>query len=250
MFSGRGGPTMSCLEEKGTLWVFDPAMSDWSTISPMDPELPYPLARSYHALASDGNETIYLHAGCPAQGRLSDLWSFHLPTHRWKELEPAPGPPRGGSSTTFSGEQLYRMNGFDGTTEQGGNVDIYDINAGTWSSFPFTPDGNAGPEPRSVSCLLAVDIHGNSSLVAMFGEQDPSSLGHEGAGKMLGDVWVFDIKSETWKQVRAHPGEEEPAARGWLGADVVRDSTKAAIVVHGGLNESNQRLGDVWLLEI
>ncbi|KAL9026586.1 MAG: hypothetical protein Q9196_004769 [Gyalolechia fulgens] len=79
--------------------------------------------------------------------------------------------------------------------------------------------------------------------------RDPSSLGHEGAGKMLDDVWVFDIRSRRWTEVQARPGEA-PTARGWYDADVVRGSTKEAIVVHGGLNESNERLGDVWSLEI
>lgn len=244
---------MTCIEEKGTFWVYEPQSSNWSLLSPSDPALPYPEARSYYALTSDGNDTIYLHAGCPAQGRLSDLWSFHLPTQRWTELTPAPAPARGGTSIVFSDRKLYRMNGFDGETEQGGNVDVYDVQVGTWSSVAFKPDGKTGPEPRSVACLLAISISGSPALVTMFGERDPSSLGHEGAGKMLADVWVFDISSETWTQVRAEPGEEgeQPAARGWFSADVVRagTGTKDAIVVQGGLNETNQRLGDLWSLD-
>ncbi|KAI9715971.1 MAG: hypothetical protein M1812_005605 [Candelaria pacifica] len=240
---------MTCLEEKGSLWVFDPNTSDWSMMSPSNPALPHPEARSYHALGSAGEETLYLHAGCPAKGRLSDLWSFHIPSKRWTELSSAPEPARGGTSIAFSGGRLYRMNGFDGKTEQGGKVDTYDVETRTWTSFSFIPDGKSGPEPRSVSCLLAIDINGRPSLVAMFGERDPSPLGHEGAGKMLGDIWVFDIRSRNWTEAQAGPGGE-PAARGWFYADVVRSSIKEAIVVHGGVNSSNERLGDVWLLDI
>lgn len=218
-------------------------------MSPTDPALPYPEARSYHTLGNDGKETLYLHAGCPAKGRLSDLWSFHIPSKRWNELSSAPEPARGGTSIAFSGGQLYRMNGFDGKSEQGGNIDIYDVEAGTWTSFAFTPDGNSGPEPRSVSCLMAINVNHRPSLVTMFGERDPSSLGHEGAGKMLSDLWVFDIRSRRWNEVHARAGGK-PAARGWFDADIMPSSTKEAIVVHGGLNASNERMGDVWLLNI
>ena len=249
VFSGRGGVDLSGLEEKGSIWSFDPRTSRWSIVSPAEPATPYPEARSYHTLASDGEETLYLHAGCSRDGRLSDLWSFHLPSKRWTQLSAAPEPARGGTSIAFSGGQLYRMHGFDGKTEQGGNIDIYDIKAKRWTSFPFSPDGNSGPEPRSVSSLLAIKIGHRPSLVAMFGERDPSSLGHEGAGKMLDDIWVFDIQSKNWSRALPALGET-PVARGWFDADVVRDSTEEAIVVQGGLNVSNERLGDLWLLKL
>ena len=50
---------------------------------------------------------------------------------------------------------LYRINGFDGKTEQGGTVDVYEINVNNWFSVEFRPDGIHGPEPRSVSALVA-----------------------------------------------------------------------------------------------
>lgn len=45
---------MTCIEEQGSLWIFDSTTSDWSMVSPTDPALPHPEARSYHALGSDG----------------------------------------------------------------------------------------------------------------------------------------------------------------------------------------------------
>lgn len=240
---------MTCYEEKGSFWVYNSVISSWSIISPSDPTLPYPEARSYHTLANNGKETLYLHAGCPAKGRLSDLWSFHIHSKRWTQLSSAPEPARGGTSIAFSREQLYRMNGFDGTTEQGGTIDVYNIEKKTWSSLPFHSDGKFGPGPRSVSCLLAIDLNDRPSLVTMFGEQDPSSLGHAGAGKMLNDIWVYDLWSNHWtKAVTGH--DEEPAARGWFDADVIKNLAKTFIVVHGGLDDSNKRLGDVWLLKL
>lgn len=236
---------MAPVDEKGSLWEFDPGSSKWTLLSPSDIQsVAYPQARSYHCMANDGRNTIFLHAGCPETGRLSDLWKFDLSSRTWTKLPSAPDPPRGGASIAFLGDALYRANGFDGTTEQGGSLDIFNPRTNTWSSIAYTPDGKSGPVPRSVSALLPAKISGRAHLVTLFGERDPSSLGHEGAGKMLGDIWAFDIESKTWNRVDIQ-GDTHPAARGWFAADAF---TEDKLLVQGGLGESNERLGDVWLL--
>ncbi|KAL3431890.1 hypothetical protein BDV09DRAFT_175197 [Aspergillus tetrazonus] len=246
IFSGRGGTAMAPIEEEGAFWVFDPfaGNGEWSRIQPPNPQAPYPVGRSYHALTSDGKETIFLHAGCPEKGRLRDLWAFNVNSGEWSELHQAPGPERGGTSIAYAGGKIYRMNGFDGKTEQGGALDVFDLENKTWRTVEYPADGANGPSPRSVSCLLALEIGGKPSLVTMFGEHDPSSLGHQGAGKMLSDAWAFDIESEKWVKVLVEG--EEPPSRGWFDADVLDGSS---IILHGGLAESNERLGDAWLLQ-
>lgn len=248
---------MAPIEEKGGLWSFDPATSAWSFIEPASPADPssYPPARSYHCMTSDNHDTIYLHAGCPEKGRLSDLWAFRLPSRTWTPLAAAPDPPRGGTSIAFSPAdgKLYRVNGFDGKTEQGGNVDVYSPETDSWTSIAYEADGKAGPAPRSVSALLPVTVGGKAALVTLFGERDPSALGHQGAGKMLGDVWAFDVEEKRWREVDARgdgdgDGDVRPDPRGWFAADAFGDDG-GKVVVQGGLGESNERLGDVWVLE-
>lgn len=246
VFSGRGGPSMTATEESGGLWCFDSSLSTWYLITPADDSAKHPAARSYHCMASDGVDKIYLHAGCPVAGRLADLWAFSVSERTWTKLADAPGAPRGGSSIAFSGGKLYRMNGFDGRTEQGGSIDIYNIETNEWTERKFTPNGVDGPEARSVSALLPAKINGRTMLVTLFGERDPSVLGHAGAGKMLGDVWSYDLEKNEWKDVQIISGEIPPA-RGWFDADVLGSSK---IVVAGGLNEANERLDDVWVLSL
>lgn len=236
---------MDSIDEGGNLWQYTPSTSKWTTITPKSAA---PVARSYHAMTSDGASTIYLHAGCPAEGRLADFWAFDVDTRTWTELPTAPGPARGGTSIAFSGGKLFRMGGFDGEKEQGGSVDVYDPEAKSWSSIQFTA-GQDGPEARSVAALVASRVHGRDILVTMFGERDPSALGHAGAGKMLGDVWLFDIETAKWSEVKA-AGDDVPAPRGWFDADVQRSDSGDAIIVHGGLAGDNSRLGDVWRLQI
>ncbi|KIV86014.1 hypothetical protein PV11_01657 [Exophiala sideris] len=243
VFSGRGGTAMAPIEENGSFWVFDTSDKTWSQLQPNDAGAACPVGRSYHTLTNDGKDTIFAHAGCPEKGRKQDLWSFNIHQHEWQELTPAPGPERGGTSITYAHGKLYRMNGFDGKTEQGGALDVFDIASNQWSTIHFEPDGISGPTPRSVGCLVAVSVDKKPSLVTMFGERDPSSLGHAGAGKMLCDIWLFDIESQTWKEV--HPTGDTPSPRGWFDADAYHDT---GVVVHGGLAESNARIGDLWLL--
>ncbi|KAI6806597.1 galactose oxidase [Hortaea werneckii] len=245
-FSGRGGEAMAPVEEAGSLWEFEPGTNTWTSVK--HSAGPQPPARSYHTMTSDGGDTIYLHAGCPEKGRLSDLWSFNLSTREWRELAQAPDPPRGGPSIAFANGKLYRMNGFDGQTEQGGAIDVYDPAQNSWDTIAFQPDGKQGPGARSVAALLPVSMAGGDiSLVTLFGESDPSSLGHQGAGKMLSDVWVYSLGDGKWSQV-AVQGTELPAGRGWFDADVVQANGRDKIVVVGGLGESNDRLDDAWLL--
>ncbi|KAI1835122.1 hypothetical protein DTO006G1_6650 [Penicillium roqueforti] len=246
LFSGRGGAAMAPVEESGAIWEFNPASDEWSLLSPSDANpSSIPAARSYHCTASDGKDTVFIHAGCPEKGRLSDLWAFSVSQKQWTELASAPDPPRGGTSIAFAQGRLYRMNGFDGEREQGGRVDVYEPETNMWSSHSFVSDGMTGPSPRSVAALLPVVVSGRVYLVTLFGEQDPSSLGHQGAGKMLGDVWLFDVETQLWTKVEAQ-GDERPDPRGWFDGDVLGNGS---IVVHGGLGESNNRLGDLWTLE-
>ncbi|KAK3706025.1 hypothetical protein LTR37_013019 [Vermiconidia calcicola] len=245
LFSGRGGEAMAPIDEKGALQVLDSGndgKAEWSTLAPANLEAPFPHARSYHAMASDNNDTLYVHAGCPEKGRLADLWAFNIAERQWIQLSDAPGPARGGASIAYLNGRLYRMNGFDGQSEQGFALDIYDVQKNQWSSKTW--DGVGGPSPRSVSTLLAVQIGGRDMLVTMFGECDPSSLGHQGAGRMLDDVWAYDVVDEIWRRVDVVG--KKPQARGWFAADLL--PSKKEVVVHGGLAEDNTRLGDVWTL--
>jgi N-acetylneuraminic acid mutarotase len=235
---------MKPVEEEGALWSFDAANGAWSMVKPAESAAPYPLGRSYHCITSDGEGKIFVHAGCPEAGRLSDLWEFDIARRAWRELASAPPPSRGGASIAYVDAKLYRINGFDGKTEQGGSVDVFDIGQGAWSSVQYQPDGKQGPECRSVSVLVPVCIGGKAHLVTAFGERDPSSLGHAGAGKMLSDTWAFSIEEGKWSKVQ-DAGQEKPEPRGWFDADAMDDD---AIIIHGGLNEDNKRLGDVWEL--
>jgi hypothetical protein len=254
IFSGRGGPSMAALGEEGAFWTLTPSSKEpqWTFLSPKAISL-HPEPRSYHSTTTDSSSQIFIQAGCAASGRLRDFWSFDITTQGWKQLSDAPGPARGGTSLCFAQGKVWRFGGFDGEKEIGGVLDWYDVGKGEWGeSVRFEADGVKGPGARSVAGLVPVvvgDGKGKLYLVAVFGEADPSSLGHEGAGKMLGDVWAFDVEGRKWRKVddSATAGSDgKPAPRGWFGAAAVGPGQLAVV---GGLGEDNDRLGDAWVLE-
>lgn len=238
---------MAPIDEQGGIWCFDPKTTSWSLLQPSDPETSVPEARSYHCATTDGTSKLFIHAGCPAKGRLKDLWAFDVEQRTWTKLPDAPGPERGGTSICHAEGKLWRMGGFDGKVELGGSIDVFDLSKGEWETISFSADGVEGPGARSVSTLLPLKLHAKPSLVTVFGEADPSALGHAGAGKMLEDAWVFDINDKRWSKVRAESNDAAtPAPRGWFAA---ASDTDTSIVVVGGLGEDNERLSDAWRLE-
>jgi len=254
IFSGRGGPSMTALDEAGGFWTLRPETAttepQWSLLPPSSPSSPLPPARSYHSVTNDGTSQIFIHAGCAADGRLRDLWSFDVNERTWTQLPNAPGPSRGGTSLCFAEGKIWRFGGFDGKREIGGLIDCFDVDRGEWGdSVEFVADGVEGPRARSVAGFVPVYVGGGKRLVliAIFGEADPSSLGHEGAGKMLGDVWAFDVEGRRWAKVDdTATTSQRPAPRGWFGAAAVG---RGRLAVVGGLGEDNERLGDAWVLD-
>ncbi|KAI9815241.1 MAG: hypothetical protein M1827_002721 [Pycnora praestabilis] len=263
IYSGRAGPDMKPLDAK--LHAFSADTGRWHVVD-FAPDSPSPEPRSYHALTASGS-TLYLHAGCSsAGGRFNDLWAFETTStpRRWRKLADAPGPARGGTAIVAAGRadaewwregpKLYRIGGFDGKNEIGGVLDIYDIREDRWSSVTHScgkdgdegheNNGPQGPSARSVAGLVVVDIKEKQYLIYTFGEADPSSLGHAGAGRFLEDVWAFDIEAGDWGRVEWEG--ETPAARGWFCA-VAWEHKK--VVIQGGLGSSNVRLGDWWMLQ-
>lgn len=316
IFGGRGGPDMKPLEENGRVWCFDTFTATWSHLDPVQ-GTPFPAARSYHAATAnehplpskedhtinpigspdpEAHGTVFIHAGCPASGRLADLWAFDVAARTWSQYPDAPGPPRGGPSLAFAKNRLYRFGGFDGSNELGGQIDYLEIavnlfndkggkgelsvfaKTGKWESVSFIANAK-GPGNRSVAGLQPITTgQGRNYLLLLLGERDPSSKGHEGAGAFWNDVWSYELGPDqktaaslknkvrslvgahnaegTWAEVKiseavteetggAHPGE-----RGWFASAQAQDLDAGGVILFGGINGKNERLGDGWFLTV
>lgn len=254
VFGGRGGKDMVALQEEGRVWQFSTSSRQWQAIDPTSDA--YPEARSYHSSTSAPElGKIFIHAGCPASGRETDLWSFDIQSKSWTKLDNAPAAARGGPGFTYALGKLWRYGGFDGKNEIGGQLDYIDISrdseetAAKWQSVKF--DEGKCPGARSVTGLQVVHIKDEPFLVAYLGERDASNLGHAGAGVFWNDIWALaltregEIASESWEKCEIESKGEELPERGWFASDLVG---KDQVLVYGGLNARNERESDGVLL--
>ena len=316
VFGGRGGKSMEALEEDGCVWEFNTRLNHWTALKPT-PGSPYPEARSYHCSASiahplpssdDHTEgipgktdpkaqgTIFIHGGCTSSGRMKDLWGFNVAARAWSPFPDAPGPARGGSSLTFTQDRLYRFGGFDGNTELGGQIDYLDLatttfhdhggrgemsvisSTGRWEVVEPSANDSV-PGDRSVAGLQPVTTgQGRNYLILLLGERDPSSSGHDGAGKFWDDVWSYPLRPSgmtaasfkdaarelvgantreaSWapvdipESIMTEGVKERPGQLGWFASAQGEDLDPGAIVLWGGVKSNNERAGDGWILTV
>lgn len=244
---------------------------------------------------ADDHGTLFIHGGCPTSGRKSDIWAFDIASRVWSEYPDVTGPPRGGASLTLTGDRLYCFGGFDGENELGGSIQYLRLTRSTLNGkggkggltvSPSTGQwekveprsGTATPGNRSVAGLQPTTTgQGRHYLLLFLGERDPSSSGHEAAGKFWDDVWSFQLRPEsmtaasfkdttrqlvgaktaegTWARVDVPEssksgGVEHPGPRGWFASSYCQDLEAGSIVLHGGVVEDNSRAGDMWMLTI
>ncbi|KAI5449743.1 hypothetical protein NCC49_004108 [Naganishia albida] len=255
LWGGRESKEMT--PSDASLWVYDIPSDEWKQLSSKGD---VPEERSYHCMAVSGND-LYLHAGCPAKGRLESLHSLNLATLQWQARAPAPAPGRGGTvlcpvvtlpRTTTGKHVILRYGGFAG--RELASFDVYTVESDSWSSVDLSTTSSGQPEARSVHALVPYASPTDPSIVAvmMFGERDPApvELGHNGAGKFHDDVWAVRYENEGFKFERLEQNGDLPEARGWFGSDVWVDGKTIKVVVQGGLNGKNERLGDLWIGEV
>ncbi|KAG9229962.1 hypothetical protein BJ875DRAFT_172094 [Amylocarpus encephaloides] len=244
-----------------------------------------------------GYGTLFIHAGCPNSGRTGDLWGFDVRSRTWKEFPAGPGKPRGGSSIVVSKQRIYRYGGFNGEGEEGGQLDYLElgldqfcspgdaeevgiVSKGAWQTLNFKEENMSCPGNRSVAGLQAITTGmGREYFILIMGERDPSSEGHDGAGKFWGDVWTFQappqgmtaasFKDATWQALGRETGEGQwsqvavsdaegvegedihklvPGERGWFASAALGDLDNSSVIIWGGLNGKNERENNGWIL--
>lgn len=267
LWGGRESKEMT--PSDASLWVYSIPSDEWKQVSS---EGEVPEERSYHCMAVSGDElyrTSHLsthcssltsfqsvHAGCPAKGRLESLHSLNLSTKQWTERAAAPAPGRGGTvlcpvALPTGTNVLIRYGGFAG--HELSSLDIYNTESNTWTTVDLSTTAEK-PEARSVHALVPYTSTVDPTIVAvmLFGERDPApvELGHNGAGKFHDDSWAVRYENGGFKFDRLEQKGDSPEPRGWFGSGAWKDGEKTKVVVQGGLNGKNERLGDLWIGEI
>jgi hypothetical protein len=254
----------------------------WSSVYHLEVPLPSTWLRKadLNRVGSHHLSEPTVHAGCPAVGRSANLDSLPITSNAaldWKNHPTAPGPGRGGTVlcplTLDDKEVLVRYGGFAGH-ELGSSLDVFHVDTNEWTSIGMpNREGEEGhPLARSVHALIPVTPpvqvggggEGKKILALMlFGERGPAPahLGHAGAGQFHQDAWAlirqddlvskenpFGFRFEELEQTGEGDAEKVPLARGWFAAGWSAVKGQGGkVVVHGGLNDQNERLGDCWV---
>lgn len=88
----------------------------------------------------EGFGTFIVHGGCFDEGRANDTWAFDVHSRVWQEFPSAPGKPRGGTSISVAGGKLWRFGGFNGETEEGGQLDYLQLGVSDFNDMSGSGD--------------------------------------------------------------------------------------------------------------
>lgn len=182
------------------------------------------------------------------------------------------------------GQLDYLELGIDQFDDRSGKADVLLSAKGEWKSILADQSAPAGqddstkpltgsqpwPGHRSVAGLETVTIGGPSGreyLLLTLGERDPSNDGHNAAGKFWDDVWAYELPRTSWLGGEAGEGKwykvktgayddedlgaaKGPGPRGWFTSAKMGELDERGVVLWGGLDSQNSRLGDGWILRL
>ena len=150
------------------------------------------------------------------------------------------------------------------------------LKSGKWNTVSMDASPQF-PGNRSVAGLHPITTgQGRNYLILVLGEKSPSANGHEEAGNFWDDIWSYQLRPEgstaasikdafrdlvgaktaegTFAKVDISeasmtegPHIPGPGPRGWFGSAGC-DTDNGTLIVWGGINQANKRLGDGWLL--
>ncbi|MGH2593211.1 MAG: Kelch repeat-containing protein, partial [Anaerolineae bacterium] len=106
------------------------------------------------------------------------------------------------------------------------------VTSGTSGKTVWTPIAAANPPPARFDHTITLDTANNKLVV--FGGRDGS--------KTLGDTWIYDLKSNAWREVKASPA---PEAR--LGHAAAFDAKSKRVLIFAG--QASGFFNDVWAFD-
>lgn len=223
----------------GDLCSFDIDLQEWTQHQKMSDVEEWPEKRSYHSMVSAADQ-LFVFGGCPEEGRLNNLWQYDTCNKLWRRL-PTPDSEqlvaRGGCALVYLNNALWVFGGFCG--RELSDIASFDLVTQTWTYLT-----DAKISPRSVFAFGSI----NNVLIGHGGEQNPSELGHAGAGEFADDVIIIQPTKENGDQVQTKRLEfAKPAGgrRGWHAGATIKNT----FYVFGGNTSENERDNSLLAIE-
>ena len=238
IFGGRGSVDMKD-DSLDDLHSFDTDLLEWTEHKKTSNLEKWPEKRSYHSMVSSADQ-LFVFAGCGEEGRYNNLWQYDSSNKQWRQL-PTPDPqqlaPRGGCALVYLNNALWVYGGYCG--RELGDIASFDLVTETWTYLT-----QAHISPRSVFAFGSLE----GELIGHGGEQNPSELGHAGAGEFADDVVLIRVKKENGDSVETKRIEfDEPLGgrRGWHAGATI----KHTFYVFGGNTSENVRDNTLLAIE-
>ena len=199
------------------LYEFDPGRGTYQSVDPV------PVAVD-HAAFVGYEGALYIFGGYVGDEPSAAAWRFSPQTGRWEELAPM-RVPRGSAAAAAVGDRIYVVGGTQAvrTTEGAmSTVEIYDVDAGTWTAGPDMPT------PRHHHDAAAID--GRLVVVGGRGNDDLS----------MDTVEQFDPLRDRWTSLPSLP----------LGAGglAVTATPDVVLAIGGGDDEEQWVTPAAWAL--
>jgi Galactose oxidase, central domain len=163
---------------------------------------------------------------------------YNVQARRWEDLMPSQSPPPvvGGSLVydPLHDEVVLFGGGHVAEPSPGGGIIgytgtwVYRFGKNIWQQLPLKTQ----PPPR-MNTRLACDT--KNQVLVLFGGDAQTHY--------LGDTWIFDLKTQSWRQSKALAGPQPRA-----GHFTVYDSETGWVMIGGGYNEKD--LSDMWAYNV
>ncbi|CAF1485120.1 unnamed protein product [Adineta steineri] len=236
-----GGRTLVDMKDSTSdeLYAYDVDLKEWEQYRKISDKEVWPEKRSYHSMVSSADQ-LYVFGGCCENIRLNNLWQYDTGNKQWRQLASPNSQElveRGGCALVYLNSALWVFGGFCGTELN--DIASFDLVTQSWTYLK-----DAQISPRSVfayGCL-------NGVMIGHGGEQDPSELGHAGAGEFADDVILIQPTKENGERVQTkHVEFEKPVGgkRGWHAGATIKNT----FYVFGGNTSENERVNSLFAIE-
>lgn len=214
-----------------TLWRIDLSSGgdyEWELLHTRGSKKPGNIA--YHTFNLISDHECILIGGSNLGSDNPNIYELDLHTLEWKadrHHKPEDLESIDEHTATFYDGKLYvfggNVHGF-----KTNNMYILDIATRKWHVKEFTK----GPPPRASHSATIKD-----GELYIFGGKDEEN-------EKLGDLWVYSIKDDTWKEI-VYPRSEGPISRSGHSTGVFKNF----IIIYAGIHELTQELSDMYLYD-
>ncbi|MBZ0137230.1 MAG: hypothetical protein K8I27_12765, partial [Planctomycetes bacterium] len=196
-------------QQSANMGVYDFASSSWVTAPDIPVDAAGPAGRRGAVVAFDSVNNRSLLWGGRDDDAYSDLWELsRAPGASWSRLDPTgPTPDARAHAASVVDAATNHMFVFGGDGAGGPRNDLWALNmTANPPSWQLLNNGaGAAPAPRYDSAIAFDPFTGPNGRLLMFGGRGSTSFG---------DLWEFDLNTNTWSQPGPIAGTPPPARYG------------------------------------